>query len=432
MRNQIEKIDWTKIDFDDVNSAWEKIKFEICESMDKNIPKLSIKSEVRHGPMWLTKKALKFVKKKANAFLKYQLSSKKHKKKTYLKYVRAREKSKKEIRRAKKKNEKKLAEECKSNPKNFWKYVQEKLKTQTGIGTLKKENGDIVTTDDDKANTLNKFFSSVFTREDTTNLPNLNKASRSNGMLLTDVSIHEDIVVKKLKELDVSKAQGPDKVPSKVLKELASELSMPLTKLFNKTLEHGVLPDDWKKADVVAIFKKGTKSDPGNYRPVSLTCITCKVMESIIRDNIVKFFSDNNLYSECQHGFRSKRSGVTQLIEVIEYFANTLDKGDSLDVVYLDFSKAFDSVPHERLLIKLSAYGIEDKLLQWIKSFLSQRTQRVRVGKSYSEEARVLSGIPQGSILGPVLFTIFINDLPDNINNDCKIYADDTKTITIQ
>lgn len=110
-----------------------------------------------------------------------------------------------------------------------------------------------------------------------------------------------------------------------------------------------------------------------------------------------------------------------------DIITNMFDNGESLDVVYLDFRKAFDSVPHERLLIKLSAYGIEGELLQWIKGFLSQRTQRVRVGKSYSEETKVLNGIPQGSILGPVLFTIFINDLPDNICSNCKIYADDTK-----
>ena len=427
MRKELGEVDWTNINFDNINHAWGKIKHEICELMEKHIPKLKIQNEERHKPMWLNRKALKYVKEKDNAFLKYQPSNKKCKRKNYNKYVIARNKCKKEIRRAKKLNERNLAKECKSNPKKFWKYVQEKLKTQTGIGTLKKGNGDMVTTDDDKANTLNDFFSSVFTREDTRNLPSLEKSSKSHGKTLTEIYITEEEVVKKLKKLDVSKAQGPDKIPSKVLKELADNISVPLTKLFNKTLEKGVLPEDWKKAEVVAIFKKGTKSDPGNYRPVSLTCITCKVMESIIRDNIIQFFSDNNLYSDCQHGFRSKRSGVTQLLQVIEYFTNSLDNGRSFDVVYLDFSKAFDSVPHERLLIKLSSYGIEGKLLQWIKGFLFHRTQRVRVGKSYSGEAEVLSGIPQGSILGPVLFTIFINDLPDNIDSECKIYADDTK-----
>jgi len=212
-----------------------------------------------------------------------------------------------------------------------------------------------------------------------------------------------------------------------VLKELSKELSKPLCLLFNKSIETGIVPTDWKAANVTAIFKKGNKSQPGNYRPVSLTCITCKVMESVVRDVIVSHLIDNDLYAKCQHGFRSKRSCVGQLMEVMEDITKLLDDKDSVDVIYCDFRKAFDSVPHERLLLKMRAYGVTGNLLNWVRGFLSGRTQRVRVGDASSSDAGVLSGIPQGSILGPVLFTIFINDLPTCIQSSCKVFADDTK-----
>ena len=279
----------------------------------------------------------------------------------------------------------------------------------------------------EKAEILNEYFASVFANEDITNTPDFNECSKSNGISVTDIIITPAAVEKKLHELNQFKAQGPDLIPPKVLKELSKEIAVPLSKIFNKSLETGKIPYDWKSAEVTAIFKNGSKSEPGNYRPVSLTCIACKVLESIIRDVIVSHFTDNKLFAACQHGFRRKRSCVSQLLEVMEDLVTMIENKDTVDIIYLDFRKAFDTVLHVRLLKKLEAYGIVGKLLNWTRDFLSNRKQRVRVGDCMSTEKDITSGIPQGSILGPVLFTIFINDLPDEVNSFCKVFADDTK-----
>ena len=148
-----------------------------------------------------------------------------------------------------------------------------------------------------------------------------------------------------MKKLNPQKAQGPDQIPPRVLKELNKELAKPLSILFTKSIQTGKVPKEWKNAEVTAIFKKGNKIDPGNYRPVSLTCICCKLLEEFIRDQIVNHMTENNLYSECQHGFRKKRSCVTQLLEVYDKITEMIDDGKSVDIVYLDFRKAFDSIP---------------------------------------------------------------------------------------
>jgi hypothetical protein len=234
-------------------------------------------------------------------------------------------------------------------------------------------------------------------------------------------------VKKLLCEVNVNKSMGPDEVHPRVLKELANCIYMPLYCIMRQSIDEGVLPEIWKLANVTPIFKSGDKMSAGNYRPVSLTSQVCKICEKIIRQRIVNFLENNNMFCDEQHGFRKSRSCLTNLLCTLEEWTRLYDEGLPFDILYLDFRKAFDSVPHVRLIYKLYKYGIIGKLSSWIENFLSGRKQCVCINGSKSSYLNVTSGVPQGSVLGPVLFLLFINDLPAVINTRCQIFADDTK-----
>lgn len=233
-------------------------------------------------------------------------------------------------------------------------------------------------------------------------------------------------ILKLLKDLNPHKAAGPDHIKPLVLKELREVLAPVIQVIFQKSIDSGRVPADWKNTNFCPVFKKGDKCEPSNYRPISLTCVLCKLLEHTVASNVISHLDSNNILYDLQHGFRSKRSCETQLTMLMEdLLKNTID-GQQTDLILLDFSKAFDKVNHEKLLFKLHQYGIRQETLQWIKAFLSNRLQQVVVENEKSDTVPVTSGVPQGSVLGPILFLIYINDLPDEIRSKVRLFADDT------
>ena len=229
--------------------------------------------------------------------------------------------------------------------------------------------------------------------------------------------------------MKTNSAPGPDQLPSILFNKTASSISFPLSILYRTIFDLHELPLEWKKSIIIPIFKKGSPSEPSNYRPISLTCSCCKVLETIIASDLLEFLVSHNLISKNQHGFLKKHSTVTNLIETFNDWTVSLLNRKSVVVAYVDFQRAFDVISHTKLIHKLTAYGISDNLLFWISSFLSNRTQCVRVNSSLSPWLPVISGVAQGSVLGPLLFNLFVNDLTDNFNPlvRAKLFADDLK-----
>ena len=428
MRTEIKNENWEEIFRNkNVQQTWDLFQDKISGLIERNIPKKKFTNN--HKPPWTNREIQSAIKKKRKAWDQYKRSKKFNSKEEidlkWIEYTKKRNKVTELVAIAKTEYENKIVKEEKNNPKTFWSYVNKNSNTSNNIPDLISEDGQTFCDDLGKADVLNRFFSSVFTDEDLNNIPEINKQTNA---VLEDIEFTENKIISMLKKMNSSKAPGPDNIHGKVLKECSEFIAHPLNLIFNKSMSEGKLPCQWKEAHVKPLFKKGKRSLPANYRPVSLTSLCCKLLERIIKVDVTKHLIDLGLITDDQHGFREGRSCCTQLLQIMEIWTDMFDHGQAWDCIYLDFAKAFDSVPHKRLLNKLQAYGITGKKLKWVEDFLTDRQQRVIVAQEKSSWTKVMSGIPQGSVLGPLLFIVFINDLPSvAVNSLMKIFADDTK-----
>jgi len=406
-----------------VNEMWLAFSNVMYSAIDIYVPSVSSRTHCRPGKRYYPKKLRKTISCKRCLWRKYRADH--GNSLLRQRYLDAAAQCRKAL------HDYEIAKEMRvinsNNVGRFYKHINNRLSCHSGIGVLRNEDGTVFTNDNDKASLLNEYFCDACTC-DNGQLPDFARVAPLDANL-SEIIFTTDNIAKVLRHLKANSSCGPDGFPPNLLKKLAPQLSYPLSVLFNNSMSTGKIPDAWRCAIVTPIAKGGVASDVDNYRPISLTSGVCKVMERVIVKYLSDYLYEHKLISRQQHGFIRRKSTSTNLLETLNDWTLAIDNGDSITAAYIDFAKAFDSVSHQKLLHKLQGYGISGNLINWIKDFLFKRLQCTKVGDTLSQYKHLISGVIQGSCLGPLLFVIYVNDIVTLFGQDCvcKLYADDLK-----
>ncbi len=371
MKQDLCSITWASTLSDNVEEAWEQYKEIVHSLISRHCP--ITRRRLTNRPRWLTRSLKTEVNKKRKLWKKSLIDRTPESLNSY-KMQRNRVKSL--IVRGRQMFEQDLLNRAVVNPKVLYSYIRQSTRNKDPIPLLRTVEG---AEDKDKADHLSQFFRSVVTTEPDFPSPTYEADSIP---CIDTVLFTEDMIRTELLNLKESTSPGPDAIPAKLLKELASEMAKPLALIFQASFVTGCLPSDWKTATITPIFKSGSRASANNYRPVSLTSICCKTMEKIIKKALIQFLEQNHLLSDAQHGFRSGRSCLTNLLFSLDRWSKARDEGKMVHAIYIDFKKAFDSVPHQRLLHKLRSAGIRGNLLSWIENFLPNGPKKYKSGAS--------------------------------------------------
>ena len=413
-----------------VDDAWNNFKNIFLTFCDRHAPIIIKKIRGCHNP-WLTTNISKLINKRDYCLKKAKSSGHDV---DWSRYRSYRNQVNSEIRRAKAEYNRTLIQENMDNPKNFWKTIKKILPSNSSksesINQLKCDGQQIT----DKvlvANSFCKFFSNVKSRisqalvSGYSVIPSVSSKLTNHEFHLSDIS--NTFVFKQLSQLKASKATGLDGIPARLLKDSASFISPMITHIVNLSIKSQSVPQEWKHAKVVPLFKDGARDDMDNYRPISILPILSKILERAVQFQLVEFLETHKLFSKFQCGFRRNHSTQSAITFLTDTIRRNIDDGCITGAIFVDFRKAFDTIDHKMLLYKLGMFGICGNELQWFENYLSNRMQSVFTGGVLSNPQPLISGVPQGSILGPLLFSLYVTDLPDCLHNsEVLMYADDT------
>lgn len=401
------------VDIQDVNQLWNQFKKIIRYCLDKFVPK-KVKRVAKQNP-WVTREIIHLKRRIARQ------RKKKPRNKTTIQEISRILKDK--LKSAKERYFTEVMPEfIRTSPRRFWRHL---APSRDSVQYVAHDNH-VITDPGEMANSFNDFFQSVFL--DNCDLAeNAGEFSHESHSNMPELQVTEEGIFALLLDMDTKKAVGPDEIPNTFLRRYAEWVSKYLFVIFSASLVNCEVPLDWLSARVVPVYKSGDKHSVENYRPISLTCACCKLLEHIVSKELFKFLEHSNIFLSNQHGFRKSLSTVTQLTETLHDFATSMNNRGQIDALCLDLSKAFDRVPHPELINKLLKLGINHKVILWIKAYLTNRKQFVEISKTNSCYVRVPSGVPQGSVLGPVLFLCYINDIVENIGPSIavRLFADD-------
>ena len=434
IKRSVNLVDWDRVfsglDLDQKVSVLTEFIFNIFSNLVPNRI-ITIRNK---DALWMTAEIKRFILEKARIYRRYVKNGRNAIDKQCLQEITFR--CREAIKLAKEAYQTKLSSSLNDpniGPKKYWSTLNNLIHKRkiTRIPPIRNTSNNIVTDVSEKANVFNTFFAQQCSLID--NMSVLPPPFISVNHRLDSVNFAEDKILAFIRALNVHKAHGWDNISTRMVKICEESLLKPLMNIFNHSLATGKFPNVWKKGNVVPVHKKGDKSVVKNYRPVSLLPIFSKIFEKCIYDTLYCYFEDHNLFSTCQSGFRKNDSCISQLLSITHKIFKGFDANPTLDTrgVFLDISKAFDRVWHEGLLHKLQSYGVSGNLLSLMRDFLSGRVQRVTLNGYNSMWKRIEAGVPQGSILGPLLFLIFINDLPENLESVTKIFADDTSLFSL-
>ncbi len=417
-------INGTDSSIDDDWSIW---KNGVLTAVHEFIPTKHVNP--RRSPPWISPTILHQIREKVITRKRYLRRGTDYLKE---KFSRLRAQVKKAIKESRESFFQSLGTTLKINPKRFWSIFKIKSNSSSVPNSVSRicannpESRLQASTPHNIASMFNEYFHSVYASD--LEQPSLTQPVSSSPISsISSIELTEEEVCHALQNLDPSKAHGPDGLPSRILKECAHQLAPSLHYLFTKSLKISQVPAEWKLANIIPIHKKGNKNHVENYRPISLLSIVSKTLERCVLNHISHHIQ-SNIHS-AQFGFVSGRSCATQLLSILNIIGKNLDKGLQTDVVFMDIAKAFDTVDHSKMLQKLREFGFSGSVLLWLKNYLSGRFQRVTVHGATSQSLPITSGVPQGSLLSPFLFSVYINDLPNHLSSSTGVglFADDTK-----